>query len=167
MRVVDADRRDRDAGRHLRDREQRVEAVEHAEARAQRDADHRQVGVRRDRAGQRGREAGAADEHAQAALAGGPRVLGDRIRRAVRRAHLELVADARLVEHVRGALHPLAVGLRADEDPDERAVRHAAMSRPELHAGEIYVRRRLVRRGSRLGDRVAGADDVRGCGRRS
>ena len=47
--VVDADRRHGNAGRHLRDREQRVEPVEHAEARAQGDADHRQVRLRRHR----------------------------------------------------------------------------------------------------------------------
>src|SRR5262249_23934522 len=44
-RVVDADRRDRDAGRHLRDGEQGVEAVEDAETRAERDADDGKVGV--------------------------------------------------------------------------------------------------------------------------
>ena len=41
-------RRDRHAGRHLHDREQRVEPVEHAHRRAQRHADHRQLGVRGD-----------------------------------------------------------------------------------------------------------------------
>ena len=78
-------------------------------------------------AGQRGREPGAADQHAQAALAGAARVLRDRVRRAVRRAHLELVADAVLVELVERRLHPLAVGLRADEDADD-GVSHRAMS---------------------------------------
>ena len=69
LRIVDADGGDRDARRHLRDREKRVEAVQHAEARLQRHADHRQVGVRRDGARQGGGEAGAADQHADAALA--------------------------------------------------------------------------------------------------
>src|SRR6185437_5822705 len=43
---------------------------------------------------------GGADEHLQAALARSSRVLGDRTRRAVRRAHLELVADPLLLENV-------------------------------------------------------------------
>ena len=44
-------------GRHLRDREQRVHAAE--TARGDRHADHRQLGVGRDDAGERGRHAGA------------------------------------------------------------------------------------------------------------
>jgi hypothetical protein len=39
------------------------------------------------------------------------------------RAHVELPGDTGLVEHVECALHPLAVGLRPDEDPDD-GVRH-------------------------------------------
>ena len=108
-------------GRHLHDREQRVEAVEDALRRAERNADHRQVGVRRDHARERGREAGAADQHAQPALARRLGVLGDRVRVAVRGADLELVRDPALGELVHRRLHPLAVGLGADEDPDERA----------------------------------------------
>ena len=56
LRVVDADGRDRHARRHLHDREQRVEAVEHRHRRAQRDADHRQLACgRRRRPGARRR----------------------------------------------------------------------------------------------------------------
>ena len=106
-------------GRHLHDREQRVEPVEHALRRAQRDADHRQVGVRGDDARQRGGEAGAADQDAQPTVARRLRVLGDRVRGAVGRAHLELVRDPARVELVHRGLHPLAVGLGADEDPDD------------------------------------------------
>ena len=54
-------------GRHLHDREQRVEPVEHRHRRAQRHADHRKLGVRGDDPGQRGGEAGAADQHLQPA----------------------------------------------------------------------------------------------------
>ena len=68
--------------------------------------------------GQRRGEAGAADEDAEPALAGAARVLGDRVGRPVGGADLELVADAGLVENGERALHPLAVGLGADEDAD-------------------------------------------------
>ena len=49
---------------------------------------------------------------------GAPRVLGDRVRVAVGRAHLELLGDPARVELVERVLHPLAVGRRADEDAD-------------------------------------------------
>ena len=152
-RVVDADRRDRDAGRHLRDREQGVEAVEHAEARPERDADHRQVGVRGDGSRQRRGEPGAADEHRGRARArssrtrrrspacGAPSAPRTRSRRPPRRG-------------LDRALHPLAVRLRADEDPDDgrQAWRDV---RAELHAGEIYARGGVVCGSTRVGDRVA------------
>ena len=59
--VADRDRGDRDAGRHLHDREQRVHAVEVLER--HRDADHRQRRDRGEHAGQVGRSAGAGDDH--------------------------------------------------------------------------------------------------------
>ena len=54
--------------RHLHDREQRIEPVEDAHPRAERHADHREVGVRRDHARERGGEAGAGDQHPDPAL---------------------------------------------------------------------------------------------------
>ncbi len=62
-------------------------------------------------------------------------VLGHRVRRAMRRANLELPGDAASVELVERRLHPRAVRLGADEDPDLRRRGHdqppaaAAMSR--------------------------------------
>src|SRR5215211_216804 len=112
-RVVHADGRDGDAGRHLRDREQGVEAVEHRERRPERNADHRQVAVRRGHAREGGGQARAADQHAQAASARAAAVLGDGLRLPVCRPHVELVRDATLVELVERALHPLAIGVRA------------------------------------------------------
>ena len=50
-------------------------------------------------------------------------VLGHRVRVAVRGANLELVRDPPRLKLVEGGLHPLAVGLRADEDPDDRRLR--------------------------------------------
>jgi len=103
---------------HLRDREQRVEPVEHAEARAhgtptpggpcaQRPSGQRrgqaclpQIRTRRPRF--------TAPSFAYSATA---------FRRAMRRAHLELVTDTLLVEEVECRLHALAIRLRADEDP--------------------------------------------------
>src|SRR5438874_1348 len=58
LRVVDAYAGDRNSRRHLHDREHGVEAVEDALRRAQRDADHRKVGVRGDRARQSGGQTG-------------------------------------------------------------------------------------------------------------
>ena len=54
------------------------------------------------------------------AVRGRPRVLGDRVRRAMRRANLELPGDAARVELVERRLHPLAIRLRADQDADDR-----------------------------------------------
>ena len=63
--AVDGDAGHRHAGRHLHDAEQRVEAAE--VARLDGHADHRQVGVRGEDAGEGRRLAGAADEHLDAA----------------------------------------------------------------------------------------------------
>jgi hypothetical protein len=63
-------------GRHLGDREQRVEAARDRLGGGQRDADHRQGGVRRHHAGQRRREPGAGDDHPQPAQLGVARVVG-------------------------------------------------------------------------------------------
>ena len=79
-RVVQADARDGHARGHLHDREDRVEAAGGGQAAGQRHADHRQVGVRGDGAGQRRGDAGAGDDHAQAAHARVLGVLGDRRR---------------------------------------------------------------------------------------
>ncbi len=65
--VVETDAGDRHAGRHLHDREDRVEPAGGGEAAGQRHADHGQLGVRGDRARQRGGDARAGDDHAQPA----------------------------------------------------------------------------------------------------
>src|SRR5919202_1615616 len=63
-RVVDPDGRDGHARRQLHDREQRVEPVEDRQGRTERDADHRQVGVRGNDAGKGRREPRPSDQHA-------------------------------------------------------------------------------------------------------
>ena len=84
-------RGDRHARRHLDHAQDRVEPAGGAERRRQRDADHRQVGVRRGHARQRRAQARAGDDHLQPALARGAAVLRDLVGVAVRRhdAHLE------------------------------------------------------------------------------
>ena len=121
-RVVDADAGDRHAGRHLGDREQRVEAARDRRPARQRHADHRQVAVRGDDAGQRGRQAGAGDDHPQAAHPRVAGVVGDRVRLAVGRHDPDLAADAALGQLLLGGLHRRHVALRAHHDPDERRV---------------------------------------------
>ena len=77
----------------------------------------------------------------QPALARAARVLGDGVRRAVRRAHLELVADA-VPRRARPSRPASARGRTPSPTriPTSGRQPSAAMSRAELHAGEIYVR---------------------------
>ena len=72
---------------------------------------------------ERGREPGAGDQDAETALAGRAAVLRHRVRLAVCGPHLELVGNAPRFELVERVLHPLAIGLRADDDADD-GVRH-------------------------------------------
>ena len=111
---------DRHAGRHLHDREDRVEAARGAEPARQRHADHGQVGVRRGDARERGGQAGAGDDHAQPAHARVAAVVGDGVGVAVRGHDADLERDARLLEHRARLLHLGHVGLRAHDDPDAR-----------------------------------------------
>ena len=91
---------------------------------------------------QRGRQAGAADQHPEPALARRPAVLGDGLRLPVRRADVELVRDPALVELVERALHALAVRLRADEDADDRRLRRQPQPPPRCRCGSARRRTR-------------------------
>src|SRR4051794_36568020 len=145
-RVVEPDAGDRDAGRHLHDRQHRVEASERAEAARQRDPDDRQVGVRGGDAGQRGGQPGAGDDHPQAAHPRVLAVLGDGVGVAMRRHDADLGADAPLLEDLGRLLHLLHVGLRAHDDPDARRV--------DVELVELRLRvglRQWRGRGGRLG----------------
>ena len=89
--AADRKGRHRHAGRHLHDRQQRIEAVECA--RLHRHAEHRQQRLGRGHAGQMRRAAGAGDQHFQAARRGAgwrirtaDRACGGPRRRASRRA---------------------------------------------------------------------------------
>ena len=157
---------DRHARRHLHDREQRVEPVEHALRRAERHADHRQVGVRGDDARQRGGEAGAADQHPEPALARGRRVLGDGVRVAVGRAHLELVRDPALGRARRAPPASARGRTRSRRGSRRRGLsRHGwppdgAMSRAVARARERDRRRALVGERPGLLEIVADAGHV-------
>ena len=89
--------------------------------RGQRHADHRQLGVRGDDAGQRRRQAGAGDDHPQAAHLRVLGVVGHDVGLAMRRHHAHLVADAALLELLAGLLHLGHVALGAHHDADAGA----------------------------------------------
>ena len=80
--------------------------------------------MRGEDAGECGRQPGAGDQHAQPPLARGAAVVGDCVRLAMCRPHLELVRDAARRQFVERVLHALTVGFRPDDDADHR-VRHA------------------------------------------
>ena len=119
LRVADGDGRDRDAGRHLHDREQRVEPVELLER--HRHADHRERGHRCGHPGQVGRTACAGDDHPQPAVDGRDRVFHHPLGRAVGRDDAHLERDRELLEHVDRGLHHRQVGVAAHDDADERS----------------------------------------------
>ena len=77
--------------------------------------------MRGDHARERGGEAGTGDQHADPSFPRPACVLGHRVRVAVCGANLELVRDPPRLKLVEGGLHPLAVGLRADQDPHHAA----------------------------------------------
>ena len=66
----------------------------------------------------------AVAEYSRSARERGLRVLICGAGLAVRRPHFELVREPPLLQLIDRPLHPLAVGLGADEDPDERPVSH-------------------------------------------
>ena len=96
-RGADGEGRHRHAGRHLHDRQQRIETAEGL--RLHRHAEHRQARLGGGHAGQVGRAAGAGDQHLEAARARAGGVLEQQVGRAVRGHHAHLVGDAELVEH--------------------------------------------------------------------
>ena len=126
-RVVEAHAGDRHARGHLHDREDRVQAAGGGQAPGQRHADHRQVGVGGDRAGQRRGDAGAGDDHAQAAHARVLGVVGDDVGLAVGGHHPQLVQDAALVRARRAAFSIASMSLL---EPITMPTRGASTSSP-------------------------------------
>ena len=83
--------------------------------------------------GQGGREPGAGDDHLEPAQLRVLRVVGHRVRVAVRAHHADLEADAALLELRTGLLHHRHVALRAHHDPDPRRVARRGSSNSVLH----------------------------------
>ena len=152
--VADRDRRDRDAGRHLHDRQQRVHAVEVLQR--HRHADDRQRRDRGEHARQVGRSPGAGDDapaspRPAASLAVGEHLVGH----PVRGDDVGLEADAELGEGLGGGLHDRPVGVRAHDDADH-ALRSSLdlLTRSRCRGRRGTTRRRAARaRGSRRGRR--------------
>src|SRR5690606_15631800 len=80
--------------------------------------EHRQRGLRGQHARQVRRATGAGDDRLQAARTGGGGVFEQRVGRAVRRDHADLVRDTELFELPHRMLHGLPVGSRTHHDPD-------------------------------------------------
>ena len=122
---------DGNARRHLDDREQRVEPVEHAHRRAERNADHGQRRCeprRRPAVLPQGRRRRSGPE---ATIGGRARVLRDRVGRAVCRAHVELPRDpdARRARRTRAAC---ARGPTRSRRGCRPAARHGSLAHPSL-----------------------------------
>ena len=83
--------------------------------------------MRRHHSRKRRCEAGARDDHPQAAHTRVLCVLGDGVGVAVRAHHPELVPDAALVELLRRLLHQRHVALRAHHDPHLGSVVHVEL----------------------------------------
>ncbi len=120
-RVVDRDRGDRHAGRHLRNRQQRVDAVQHRGCDGH--ADHRQGRDGGDHAGQVRGAASAGDDHRESARSRVFRVVEHPARCAVRGDDRHFVGDAELREHVGRRLHHGQIGVAAHDDANQRALR--------------------------------------------
>src|SRR5271165_1765427 len=111
-----------DAGRHLHDRQQRVEAVELLQR--HRHTDHRQRGRRSDHPGQVCGATGPGDDDLDATPRGGPRVIQHPARRPVRGDDADLERHVELGQRVRSSFHHRPVAVAAHDEPDPRAISH-------------------------------------------
>ena len=147
-RARDADRQraDRNAGRHLHDRQQRIEAAQRL--RLHRHAEHRQRGLRRRHARQMRRTAGAGDDDLQAACPCGRRVFEQQVGRAMRGDDAHFVRDAEALEHFGGGFEGLPVGGGPHDDANERFHRGIVHSAPEKPTFRTPARASRSRRNS-------------------
>ena len=116
--AADRDRRHRHARRHLHDREQGVETAQGL--RLDRDAEHRKSGLCGRHAGEMCRATRAGDDHFEAALLRGARVLEQQVGRAMRRHDTHFMCYAEPLENFRCRTHRLPVGGGAHDDADQR-----------------------------------------------
>jgi hypothetical protein len=120
--VADGEGRDRNAGRHLHDRQQRIHAAQRFGL--YRHAEHRHRGFRREHAGQMRCTTGTGDDRAETTLLRGGGVLEEHIRGAVRGHDADFVRNAERFESGDGVLHRLPVGARAHHHADQGPVLH-------------------------------------------
>ena len=116
--VADGQRPDRDAARHLDDRQQRVQPLQRPAL--HRHSQDRQRGLGGNHAGQVRRAARPGDDHAQSAFFGRAGVLAHPFRRAMRGDDAALVRDLELFEHLRRMTHRVPIRLAAHDDSDQR-----------------------------------------------
>ena len=116
--VADGHGRDRDAPRHLDDREQRVHPAEMLGRDGH--ADDRDEGLGREHARQVGRAARAGDDDPQATLRSRLRVAEQLVRRAVRRDDPQLGRDVQLHQHGTGRFEDREVRAAAADHADDR-----------------------------------------------
>ena len=114
--AADGQRADRNAGRHLHDREQRIMPVQRL--RLDRHAKHRKRRQGCDHARQMRRAAGARDDHLEARRLRALGEIEEPLRRAMRGDDLRLEADLELLEDRGGMAHRLPIGLAAHNDGD-------------------------------------------------
>src|SRR6266478_1619778 len=112
--LADGHRRDRDAGGHLDDRVERVDAAK--VLRRHWHANHRQVGPRSHHARKMRGATGRRDDDLQPALTRARRPLHDTAWVAVRGADLDLVLDPQLVQDFDARLHERQIGFGAEDD---------------------------------------------------
>jgi hypothetical protein len=110
--------RHRDTGRHLHDRQQRIEPVQRL--RLHRHAQHRHRGLRRQHPGQVRGTTGTGDDGAQPARAGLRGVVEQQVRGAMRRHHAYFMRDSQRLKPLRRVLHRLPVRTRAHDHADAR-----------------------------------------------
>ncbi|MCY1516524.1 hypothetical protein D9M68_511580 [compost metagenome] len=122
--LADGQGGDRDAGGHLHDGKQGVDAREHG--RLHRHAEYRQVGLGGTHARQVGGTAGAGDDHLDAAAFGLFGVLEQEVRSAVGGDHLHFIGDAQLVQHLGGVAEGAPIGLGAHDHAYQCAHRRAS-----------------------------------------
>ena len=111
---VDRHRGDGDAGGHLYGGQQRVQAVERGAL--DRDADHGQRGVRRDRAGEVGGFSGGADQYAEAVFPRRNRKGARLLRRPVRRENVHLSGHTETFQRLDGFFNDGQVAVTAHDN---------------------------------------------------
>src|SRR6266481_5925315 len=115
---ADGERANRDAAGHLRDGEERVQALE--SFRFDRNAQDGENGFRSGHAGKVGGTARAGDDDFDAALFGGPRIFEEKIGGAVGGDDARFMWNMEFGERLGGKFHGVPVGAGTHDDANER-----------------------------------------------